>query len=105
MYKLKSIGVLSVAKIMGAMYTLLGLILMPFVLIMGMIGAMAGSHENPLGAIGGVVLAVCLPIIYGVMGFVVGAISSLLYNLMARWLGGIEIEVQAPPAQLPASMG
>lgn len=105
MYKVKSIGVLSVAKIMGAMYTLLGLILMPFVLIMSMIGAMAGRHENPLGAIGGVVLAICLPIVYGVMGFVVGAISCLLYNLMARWLGGNEFEVQAPPVPLPASMG
>jgi hypothetical protein len=96
MYKLKSVGVLSVAKIMGAMYALLGLILMPFFLIAGMISSMAGGHDNPFGAIGGLALGIMAPIVYGGIGFVGGALSSLLYNLMAKWLGGIEVQIQAP---------
>jgi len=105
MYKLKSVGVLSVAKVLGAMYTLLGLILMPFVLIIGMVGAFAGGGKNPLGAMGGVFLAICLPIVYGLMGFVIGALSSLLYNLMAGWLGGVEFEIQPPAVAGAASIG
>ena len=26
---------------------------------------------------------------------------AFLYNLMAKWLGGIEVQVQAPPAMAP----
>ena len=105
MYKLKSVGVLSVAKIMGAMYTLLGLIFMPFILIFSMIGTLAGGSKNAFGAIGGIAVGILLPFVYGLMGFVVGAMSSLLYNLIAKWLGGIEIEMQAPVASPPASIG
>src|SRR5205823_12833352 len=41
------------------------------------------------------------PIFYGVLGFVFGAIGAFLYNFMAKWLGGIEVQVQ--PAGPPAS--
>jgi hypothetical protein len=34
------------------------------------------------------------PFIYGAMGFITGAIGALIYNLIARWIGGIEIELQ-----------
>jgi len=32
---------------------------------------------------------------YGVMGFIGGAIAALLYNLFSNWVGGIEIEVES----------
>ncbi len=35
-----------------------------------------------------------MPIIYGVMGFVGGIVAAALYNLFARWIGGIEVEVE-----------
>ncbi len=35
-----------------------------------------------------------IPVIYGVMGFVVGIIGAAIYNLVAGWIGGIEIEVE-----------
>jgi hypothetical protein len=35
-----------------------------------------------------------LPIFYGIIGFVGGLISALLYNLIARLVGGIELEVE-----------
>jgi len=94
--------VLSVAKIMGAIYAVIGLILLPFFLLASLIGSMAGGHDNPLGAIGGLIFGLFAPIFYGVLGFVFGAIGAFLYNLMAKWLGGIEVQVQpaAPPASI-----
>ena len=41
-----------------------------------------------------VVGIVCVPIIYGMIGFVIGALGALIYNLIAKWLGGIEIELE-----------
>jgi len=35
-----------------------------------------------------------LPIIYGVMAFIFGVIGAALYNLVARWIGGLEVEVE-----------
>jgi hypothetical protein len=102
MRTITSVGVLSVAKIMGAIYAVIGLILLPFFLLASLLGSMAGGHENPLGAIGGLVFGLFAPIFYGVFGFVFGAIGAFLYNLMAKWLGGIEVQVQPVPP--PASI-
>jgi hypothetical protein len=102
MHIVKSIGVLSMAKIMGAVYGALGLIFMPIFLLVGFAGMMTGSREGALGAVGGVVVAVLFPVIYAAMGFVGGAIGALLYNLFARWVGGIELQLQSPPAAVPA---
>jgi hypothetical protein len=33
-------------------------------------------------------------VIYGVMGFVFTALGCLLYNLVASWIGGIEVELE-----------
>ena len=35
-----------------------------------------------------------MPIIYGIMGFVFGIIMAAIYNLIAQWIGGIEVEVE-----------
>jgi hypothetical protein len=36
------------------------------------------------------------------MGFVMGAIGALLYNLFARWVGGFELEMDIRPEALTA---
>ena len=92
---LKSVGVMSVAKVMGLLYGCLGLIFTPFFLLIGLVGSFAGQSKTPFAGIFGVVFAVLMPIIYGAMGFVMGAIGGLLYNLLARWVGGIELELEA----------
>jgi hypothetical protein len=102
---LKSVGVLSAAKISGVMYAALGLLFAPIILVMGLIGSMAGPRQNPFGAIGGVAMAVLFPIMYGVMGFVMGALGALLYNLIAKWLGGLQLEFQSVNSGLVPSAG
>jgi hypothetical protein len=106
MHIVKSVGVMSVAKIMGMIYGCMGLIFAPFFLIIGLlgtvIGSMAGQSNNPLTGVFGVVFAIFMPIVYGVMGFVIGAIGALLYNLFARWVGGFELQLEAKPTGLTA---
>ena len=43
-----------------------------------------------------------MPVLYGAMGFVSGAIGALLYNLFARWVGGFELEMEVRPQTLTA---
>jgi hypothetical protein len=39
-------------------------------------------------------MGILMPVIYGVMGFIGGVIGAAVYNLVARWIGGIEVEVE-----------
>jgi len=100
MQTIQSIGVLSVAKINAAIYGVMGILLMPFLLLMSLAGAFAGPRHNPLAGAVGVVFALVMPVFYAGIGFVTGLLGSLIYNLFAKWLGGIEIEL-TPPQSAP----
>ena len=50
------------------------------------------SSTAPAAAVAGIMfgMGILMPVIYGVMGF----IGAAVYNLVARWIGGIELEVE-----------
>jgi hypothetical protein len=102
MHIIKSVGVLSVAKILGLMYACMGLIFAPLLLLIGVLAAAAGQRNNPLAGIFSVGIALLLPVFYGVLGFIAGLIGALLYNLFARWVGGFELEIEVRPRTLTA---
>lgn len=102
MHVIKSVGVLSVAKIMGLMYGCMGLLVVPFFLLFVLAGSLTGQDKLPLAGVFGVVLAVLAPILYGTMGFIFGAIGALLYNLFAKLVGGFELEMEFRPPVPPA---
>lgn len=102
---IRRLGVWSVARLYGGIMGCVGLIAgIVFALIAtlgGVAGAMnadtakgAGFAIGGLGALFGVGAIVLLPICYGVLGLVSGAIGAALYNLFAGMFGGIEVEVQ-----------
>ena len=41
---------------------------------------------------------IAAPFLYGGMGFLFGAVGAWIYNLIARRLGGIEIQLEPAPA-------
>jgi len=99
MHVVKSVGVMSVAKIMGLVYGCLGLIFIPFFLIAGLAGTFANHDKSfPLAGVVGLVIAILMPLIYGGMGFVFGAIGALIYNAVAKWVGGLELEIEPRPS-------
>jgi hypothetical protein len=101
MQKIRRVGPLSVGTTLAAIYAAMGLLLLPFLLIAGVLGALADEAGEAAGAgIVVVALAIFLPIIYGVFGFISGLIVGALYNLIAGWTGGIEVELSSPPAQV-----
>jgi hypothetical protein len=97
MHIVKSVGVLSVAKIMGLVYACMGLIFAPLFLVMGMLGTMLGQDRTPFAGVFGVVFALLMPILYGLVGFIAGAIGALLYNLFSKLVGGFELELEPRP--------
>lgn len=101
--RINKIGVLSVAKMYALMmFVIMLLISVPYGLIMMIFGATlagAGGGRNSFmagggGIVMGLVIMVALPIFYGLIGFVAGAIGAFVYNIFAGFIGGIEIEVE-----------
>ena len=91
----KRIGPLSVAKVSGALYALMGLVIgavMSAISVVG--GAMGGSESGMMGLIFGAAAVILLPLLYGCIGFVMSLIGASLFNLAAGWVGGIELETQ-----------
>ena len=104
---LTRIGPLKLGIIMGITYALISLIFIPFFLLMAMIPAQAQMHavngsgsaaQNAMPFLFSGIFIVIFPVIYGVMGFIGGVIMGALYNLVARFVGGIEVTVQDAPA-------
>jgi hypothetical protein len=95
MKKIKKITPSSVARVLGIMYACLGLVLgiiMMMVTILGSffsaVGVGATSILFGLGAF------IFFPILYGGIGYVLGAFFGWLYNFTLKWSGGVEIELE-----------
>lgn len=102
MQVLKSVGVMSVAKIMGLIYACMGAIFIPVFLLFGLVGSLDNHNDFPFAGVLGIVFAIGLPFLYGMIGFIAGAIGALLYNLLAGWVGGFELELEVRPRGLTA---
>ena len=86
----------------GVLYGAMALIFCPFFIVAGLISAFVqqpqyGETATAAPAVmTGLMLAIAIsiPVIYGAMGSVLGVIGAAIYNLVARWIGGIEVEVE-----------
>ena len=81
-----SISILQSSKILTALYFLLGFI---YILI-GIPMIVFGNQQIKIIGI----VYLFMPIIMAVFGFVFFAIFAAVYNLLAKWLGGFEVEVK-----------
>jgi hypothetical protein len=94
--RLAHISPLQLGIVLGILYGLVSLIfLIPMFLIMSMVGAASarsGAQAVPVIFTG--VFMIFLPIIYAVVGFIGGVITAFIYNLVAKWTGGIEFTTQ-----------
>ena len=92
MVVLKRIGVLSAAKLEGLLMVIFGLIMGIIFAVFGAAGATL-SGFGAFGASVGILAIIIMPIFYGIIGFIGGAVGAFLYNLIAGWIGGIELEL------------
>lgn len=91
MRRVKRFGVYQTAKVAAVLYFLVSLIfIIPVWLFSSMLGSMIPQES---GFSGGFLLIV--PFLYAIVGFITVAIACAVYNLIAKWTGGIEVEVES----------
>jgi hypothetical protein len=104
MYRVRRFGVIKTATVVAVMYMLIvAVFVVPFLLLALVFAPTQGSSAT--GGIAGILVFGLLAIFgYGFLGWVFTAIAAAIYNLAARWVGGIEVEIEtvAPPPPMPA---
>ena len=90
------VGPVSVAKVALIVYGVLGQFFGGIISLFALAGSMIAdqSGSRSLGALFGVGAIVILPICYAVIGAIGALIMTGIYNLAARAMGGIELDVQ-----------
>ena len=92
--RIKRIAPLQLAKMLAILYGIMGLIFVPFFLIFSLFAPQVSQQQRVGMMVFGTGFAILAPFLYAAMGFVFGAIGALIYNAVAKWVGGIEVEVE-----------
>lgn len=82
--RLMRVSVLRTGIFSAVMYGVFAVILSPFLLLSAIVA------EGELGLVG----AVFILILYPLLGFICGIIVALVYNLTARFVGGLEMTLE-----------
>jgi hypothetical protein len=92
--EIKSLGVLSVAKLQAVVGLVMGLIIGVIYFIIAVFSALLSGSRGGGAFLYGVIVLIAAPVLYAIFGFIGGAVFSFVYNLVAGYVGGIEIEVE-----------
>ena len=93
---IRRVGPLSVAKIAGTLYAVIGLIIGGVVSLVAIVGGFGANTGNSsmIGAMIGTGSIIMFPIFYGCLGFVGSLIVAAIYNVLAGAVGGVEVDLQ-----------
>ena len=104
MVRIRRFGVIRTATVAAVMYAVIILVAslfigLPFVLIAGMAGRASGDGGIAAGIMGASVAGIVLfglfgAVIYAIIGWIMTAIACAIYNLVAGWVGGIEVQLE-----------
>lgn len=88
MKTIKKIDSKSVANICGLAYAVVGLVFGLVVLIISLVTGPDGVDFF------GIVMPIVLGLFYGLIGWVGGFVCAFVYNLIAKKIGGIKVEIE-----------
>ena len=94
--EIKRFAVIQMGKVLAVLYTFVAMIMLPFIFF--------GMASSPRGAPGAIPMIIVV-VLYPVLGFVVGIIIAALYNLTAKWVGGLRFTVEQSEENFEQSAG
>ena len=108
MVRIKRFNIVKTATVVALIYVVIvAIFLIPITLLVGVAGvSMNGGPQVGAGVVGILIFSVVIALVYGALGWIVTAIGCAIYNLVAGWIGGIEVEVERvePPPPPPVWM-
>jgi hypothetical protein len=94
--RLRSINVVQLALMYGIICAVFGIIvgLLIALAFMAVPAAFAQTGMTSLGPLSIILFPIIYAIVLFIYGFIAGLIIAALYNLVAGWIGGIEIQLE-----------
>ena len=86
--RIRRIDPVQAAKVMGVLYGLLGLLFAPIFFLISLVA----PRDSGFGL--GIGFAIIMPVLYAGIGALAMLIAAAIYNLVAGWVGGLEIEME-----------
>ena len=86
--RIRRFSPVQVAKVAGVLYGMMGVLLMPIFYFALRAAPSTAAFNVGMG------VAIAVPLIYACIGAIASLIAAALYNLVAGWTGGIEVEVE-----------
>lgn len=94
MFRIRRFGVVRTATVVAVAYAIaFAIVLVPFAILALALGERSGAVS--FGAI--LMVGVLLLVVYPLLIWIATALACLVYNLAARWVGGIEVQVERSP--------
>ncbi len=81
--QITSLTILQTGKIFAVLFTFMYVVMLPFLLI----PMLAGGRIAVAPMIG-------MLVAYPIIGFIGGILMAVIYNLAAKWVGGLEVSVE-----------
>lgn len=95
MKEIKKVDAKSLAKMLGILYFVFGLVAGIFLFVLFVLIGVEGEELSAFEQfIFGTGAPIALPIMYGVLGYLFGFIVAWVYNAIAAQFGGIKIELE-----------
>jgi hypothetical protein len=93
-HEIKSIGVVSLMKIYALIGLVMGVVYAGIFTVMMLLGAVSIGDSNAAGGMMVMALIMAVGVIIGMpIGCAIsGAIAAIIYNIIAKMVGGVEIE-------------
>lgn len=88
--RIRKVGVLSIANISAMVNVFVGLLLGIFVTVVSLFSAASAGVLGFLG-IPTFLSIIIFPIVYGIFGFIGGAIGAIFYNFAAKITKGVKL--------------
>ena len=92
--RIKRFTPIQLGKMLAVSYGALGLLFIPAFLLMSAFATRLPSQQRVGMMALSTGFAFIFQFIYAAFGFVFGVIGAWVYNLIAKWIGGIEVEVE-----------
>ena len=104
MYRIRRFNVVKTSTVVAVMYmVIIAVFVVPFLILFAFVG-IVGSQQAQGGVVALLGIGIFAIFFYGIIGWIFTAIACVIYNAVAGWIGGIEVQVEpvAPPPPPPA---
>lgn len=106
MFRIRRFGIVQTATTVAVLYMVaIAILIVPLAFLVTVLRSAIPPGDGSAFDVTGIIVFALIAIVgYGIATWVITAISCVVYNLVAGWVGGIHVQIEpvAPPPSAPS---